>query len=255
MNKKSLMAVAAGAVIGIGIYGVTKKKQKEAEREGSHRPYGPYEAVMKRPLDIILSGIALLLLSPVLLVAAILVKIKLGSPVLFTQDRPGKIDLKTGEEKIFKIYKFRSMTDEKDIHGNLLPDGQRLTPFGRQIRATSIDELPELINIFRGDMSIVGPRPLIPQYIPLYSKEQRHRDDVLPGLTGLAQAHGRNGISWDEKFKYDLEYVNKITFFGDARIIMETAIEVLTKKGINSKTAPTMEPFLGCGKTDEMTDT
>lgn len=159
---------------------------------------GIYARCIKRMLDILLSGLALIVLSPVLLVVAVLVRVKLGSPVIFCQMRPGR------NEKIFKMYKFRSMTDARDEKGELLPDDVRLTKFGKALRATSLDELPELWNIFKGDMSIVGPRPLLVQYLPLYNERQRHRHDVRPGLTGWAQVHGRNSISWDEKFNWDV---------------------------------------------------
>ena len=175
---------------------------------------GFYEKYIKRLLDIVLSGAALVILSPVLLITAVLVRIKLGSPVMFTQERPGK------DEKVFKLHKFRSMTDARDASGNLLPDKERLTRFGAKLRSLSIDELPELWDIFRGKMSIVGPRPLLVKYLPLYNEEQRHRHDVRPGLTGWAQVHGRNLTSWEERFEYDVEYVNNISFALDVKIII-----------------------------------
>jgi lipopolysaccharide/colanic/teichoic acid biosynthesis glycosyltransferase len=180
----------------------------------------------------ILSGFALVVLSPVLIVVAVLVKVKLGSPVLFKQSRPGIIDKSTGKEKIFKIFKFRTMTDERDAEGNLLPDTVRLTKFGRFLRSTSLDELPELINIFLGDMSIVGPRPLAVLYLPYYTNKERHRHDVRPGLTGWAQINGRNSISWENKFKYDLEYVDKLSLFFDIKIILLTVKKVFVREGI-----------------------
>lgn len=198
-----------------------------------------YKSFVKRILDIILSVLALIILSPVFIIAIILVRIKLGSPVFFKQARPGK------NEKIFYIYKFRTMTDQKDANGNLLPDEIRLTKFGQFLRSTSIDELPELFNILKGDMSVVGPRPLLVQYLDRYNEEQRHRHDVKPGLTGLAQINGRNGISWEEKFKYDLEYVKNITFIGDCKIILQTVIKVFQRTGISSATSVTMEEFKG----------
>ncbi|MBO5387560.1 MAG: sugar transferase [Lachnospiraceae bacterium] len=204
-----------------------------------------YEKFIKRFLDIVLSLVAIILLSPVMLITAILVRVKLGSPVIFTQERPGKIDKKTGKEKIFKMYKFRSMTDARDENGNLLPDDVRLTSFGRKLRSTSLDELPELFNILKGDMSIVGPRPLLVQYLPLYSEKQRHRHDVRPGFTGLAQVSGRNSISWKEKFDWDIEYVNKISFIGDLSIVFRTVAVVLGRSGISSDTSETMEDFTG----------
>lgn len=198
-----------------------------------------YEKHIKRLLDVVLSGGALIVLSPVLLVTAILVRIKLGSPVIFKQERPGK------DEKIFKLYKFRSMTDGRDENGNLLPDEVRLTKFGKLLRSTSLDELPELWNILKGDMSIVGPRPLLVKYLPLYNEEQKRRHDVRPGLTGWAQANGRNAISWEEKFRLDVEYVDHISFALDVKTIFLTVKNVLRREGISSETAATMEEFKG----------
>ena len=191
-----------------------------------HKPYGPYERFIKRPLDCFLAILALVVLSPVLLITAILVRVKLGSPVLFKQDRPGK------DEKIFRLYKFRSMTDEKDENGNLLPDDRRLTKFGRKLRSTSLDELPELFNIIKGDMAVIGPRPLLTEYIPYYTEEERHRHDVRPGLSGLAQVNGRNAISWDQKLAYDVEYVSKITFSGDAKLVLKTLVKTVKRSDI-----------------------
>lgn len=185
-----------------------------------------YKTFFKRCFDIVSSGMALLVLSPVLLYTGYLVKTRLGSPVLFTQNRPGK------DGKIFKMYKFRSMTDERDKNGELLPDTLRLTPFGKKLRSTSLDELPELINIFKGDMSVVGPRPLAVVYLPYYTEEEMHRHDVRPGLTGLAQVNGRNSLSWEEKFAYDLEYVSNISFVGDMKIIFKTIKKVFIREGI-----------------------
>lgn len=202
---------------------------------------GFYEKYIKRLLDIVLSGAALVILSPVLLITAVLVRIKLGSPVIFTQERPGK------DEKVFKLHKFRSMTDARDENGNLLPDKDRLTGFGKKLRSLSIDELPELWDIFRGKMSIVGPRPLLVKYLPLYNEEQRHRHDVRPGLTGWAQVHGRNLTSWEERFEYDVEYVNNISFALDVKIIIMTIRCVLGREGINSDGSATMEAFTGTG--------
>lgn len=198
-----------------------------------------YELIIKRPMDFILSLLAIIILSPVIIIVAILVRIKLGGPVLFTQNRPGK------NEKIFKLYKFRTMTSEKDKDGNLLPDEVRLTKFGKFLRSTSLDELPGLFNILKGHMSIVGPRPLLVQYLPLYNEEQKKRHLVRPGLTGLAQVNGRNAISWEDKFKYDVKYVEKITFIGDIKIIILTAFKVIRRKDINSNTSSTMEFFEG----------
>lgn len=198
-----------------------------------------YKNFVKRILDIILSLIALIIFSPLLIITAILVRIKLGSPILFRQARPGK------HEKIFHILKFRTMTDEKDKDGNLLPDEIRLTKFGQFLRSTSIDELPELLNILKGDMSVVGPRPLLVQYLSRYNDEQRHRHDVKPGLTGLAQVNGRNGITWEQKFSYDLQYVKNVTFLGDCKIILQTVQKVFQRQGISSATSVTMEEFKG----------
>lgn len=202
---------------------------------------GFYEKYIKRLLDIVLSGAALVILSPVLLITAVLVRIKLGSPVIFTQERPGK------DEKVFKLHKFRSMTDARDENGNLLPDKDRLTGFGKKLRSLSIDELPELWDIFRGKMSFVGPRPLLVKYLPLYNEEQRHRHDVRPGLTGWAQVHGRNLTSWEERFEYDVEYVNNISFALDVKIIIMTIRCVLGREGINADGSATMEAFTGTG--------
>lgn len=206
-----------------------------------HKPYGPYEKYIKRPQDFLCALAALIVLSPIMLVTALLVRIKLGSPVLFTQDRPGK------DGKIFKLYKFRSMTDEKDENGNLLPDEDRLPAFGKKLRATSLDELPELLNILNGDMSVVGPRPLLVRYLPRYNEHQARRHEVRPGFTGLAQVHGRNAISWEEKFDWDVKYVDHITFSGDWKIIWDTLQIVLKREGISSATSATMEEFKGSG--------
>ena len=198
-----------------------------------------YQRYIKRALDFLLALVAIIVLSSIMLIVAILVRTKLGSPVLFKQQRPGK------NEKIFNMYKFRTMTDQKDENGNLLPDEVRLTEFGKKLRSTSLDELPELFNIIKGDMSIVGPRPLLVRYLPLYNERQRHRHDVRPGFTGLAQVNGRNSISWEEKFEWDVRYVENITFFGDIKIILKTVKTVLTHEGISSDTSVTMEEFRG----------
>lgn len=203
---------------------------------------GLYRRYFKRPMDFILSLIAIIVLSPVFLVVAVLVRVKLGSPVIFKQERPGL------NEKIFTLYKFRSMTDERDENGELLPDSVRLTKFGKFLRSTSLDELPELVNILKGDMSIVGPRPLLVEYLPLYDEHQRRRQEVRPGLSGLAQVSGRNTISWEEKFNLDVEYVDNISFILDWKIIFLTIKKVIFREGISSNTSVTMEPFRGSNK-------
>lgn len=191
---------------------------------------GFYEKYIKRLLDVVLSGCALIVLSPLLLVTAILVRVKLGSPVIFCQERPGK------GEKIFKLHKFRSMSDARDETGALLPDKERLTGFGKKLRSLSIDELPELWDIFRGKMSIVGPRPLLVEYLPYYTENERHRHDVRPGLTGLAQINGRNTLTWEQKFTYDLEYVQHIGFCEDIKILFRTVGKVLNRSGVQVNT-------------------
>ena len=191
---------------------------------------GFYEKYIKRLLDIVLSGCALIVLSPLLVVTAILVRVKLGSPVIFCQERPGK------DEKIFKLHKFRSMSDARDENGNLLPDEERLTGFGKKLRSLSIDELPELWDIFRGKMSIVGPRPLLVEYLPYYTENERHRHDVRPGLTGLAQINGRNTLTWEQKFAYDLEYVQHMGFCEDIKILFRTVGKVLNRSGVQVNT-------------------
>lgn len=196
-----------------------------------------YAKYVKRILDFTLSLLALIVLSPIMIILYILVRIKLGNPVIFKQQRPGK------NEKIFKLYKFRTMTDAKDEQGNLLPDEQRLTKFGKFLRSTSLDELPELINIIKGDMAIVGPRPLLVQYLEFYNEEQKHRHDVRPGLTGLAQVSGRNSITWEEKFKQDIEYINHLTFINDVKIIFMTIGKVFKREGISQDGEATMERF------------
>ena len=204
-----------------------------------HKPYGPYERFVKRPQDFLCALLAVIVLSPVLLVLAVLVRLKLGSPVLFTQERPGR------NGRIFKLYKFRSMTNATDEDGNLLPDEQRLPRFGQLLRATSLDELPELFSILRGDMAVVGPRPLLVQYMSRYNERQARRHEVRPGFTGLAQVHGRNAITWEEKFEWDVRYVDRITFLGDWKIIFQTVKSVLRHEGINAEGEATMSEFMG----------
>ncbi len=207
--------------------------------------YGPYRLFVKRLIDIVCSLLTIVLLSWLYVIIAIMVKVKLGSPVIFKQERPGKIDPKTGKETIFCLYKFRTMTDEKDANGELLPDEDRLTPFGLWLRKSSIDEIPEAFNILKGDMSLIGPRPLLVRYLDRYNEEQHHRHDVRPGLTGYAQAHGRNGVSWEDKFAMDVWYTQHITFVGDMKIIWDTVMTVLKREGISSETSATMEEFMG----------
>ena len=196
-----------------------------------------YQKYFKRPLDFIMALIGLVVLSPLMLIIAVLVRVKLGTPVIFKQPRPGL------NEKIFTLYKFRTMTDERDENGELLPDEVRLTPFGKWLRSTSLDELPELWNIFKGDMSFVGPRPLLVEYLPLYNGQQRRRHGVRPGLTGLEQINGRNALSWEDKFRLDIQYVDNISFFHDLLILGKTGVAVLRREGISSDSCVTMEAF------------
>ncbi|MBQ8298810.1 MAG: sugar transferase [Clostridia bacterium] len=198
-----------------------------------------YSKYIKRILDIILSAIALVVLSPVIAVVAVLVRIKLGAPIIFKQKRPGK------NGKIFTLYKFRTMTDEIDAMGELLPDEVRLKKFGKFLRSTSLDELPELVNILKGEMSFVGPRPLLVEYLELYNDEQSRRHEVRPGLTGLAQINGRNDITWEDRLKYDVEYVDNVSFKNDVSILFKTIKLVFTRKGVSSNTSVTMEKFKG----------
>lgn len=240
MNKllKTALCIAGvelAATLGVAVQNAAETKSDE---EVGHKQ-GFYEKYVKRPQDFFCATIASIVLCPVMAGTAILVKSKLGSPVLFTQERPGR------NEKIFKLYKFRSMTDKCDENGELLPDDTRLTGFGQILRSTSIDELPELFNIAKGDMAVVGPRPLLVRYLPRYNEHQSRRHEVRPGFTGLAQISGRNTLSWEDKFAKDVEYVDNITFLGDWKIILETLKTVVKKEGINSETAATMEEFMG----------
>jgi len=190
-------------------------------------------------MDFLIAALSIIIFSPLLIILAVLVRVKLGGPVIFKQERPGL------NGKVFKLYKFRTMTDAKDENGNLLDDEYRLTSFGKKLRSTSLDELPELYNILKGDMSIVGPRPLLVKYLPLYNDEQKRRHDVRPGLTGLAQVSGRNAITWTEKFNKDIEYVDNVSLGLDISIFFKTIYCVLKKEGINSDSAATMEDFTG----------
>ena len=204
-----------------------------------------YAKFFKRFFDFILSLIALIVLSPFIIIFAVIGAIAMKGNPFFLQARPGKINKKTGKEKIFKLVKFRTMSNKKDKDGNLLPDELRLNKYGKILRSTSLDELPELWNILKGDMSIVGPRPLLVEYLPRYSKEQRRRHDIRPGLTGYAQAYGRNSISWEEKFEKDVYYVDNVSFVLDIKVILKTVSVVLKREGISSETSATMEDFMG----------
>ncbi len=243
---KILLIIAAIITVGGVISGVVdriqeKQKEQKAKAEGRsiHKPYGLYEKYIKRPMDFILSSLALVVLSPVLIITAIMVRVKLGNPVLFCQERPGR------DEEIFTIRKFRTMTDQRDENGELLSDEERLTRFGKFLRSTSLDELLELWNIVNGTMSIVGPRPLLVEYLPRYNEKQHHRHDVRPGLTSLSASKKRNLALWEEKFEDDVKYTEKITFLGDLKIILDTVWIVLKRDGISSETSVTMEVFMG----------
>ena len=236
--KKSKIITIIIVTLSLGtIVGYIEKKKDESVCV-SHKQ-GFYEKYIKRPQDFCCALVATVVLSPIMGITALLVKIKLGSPVIFKQERPGL----NGE--IFTLYKFRTMTDEKDEKGDLLPDDIRLTKFGRMLRATSLDELPELINMLKGDMSVVGPRPLLVRYLPLYSEHQARRHEVRPGFTGYAQVHGRNAITWEEKFDKDVYYVDHISFLSDWKIIFQTVKTVLKREGISSENSATMEEFTG----------
>ena len=212
-----------------------------------------YAKCFKRVMDFTLSLLALIILFPILLILTVVGAIAMKGNPFFTQPRPGKISKKTGEEKVFKLVKFRTMSNKRDKEGNLLPDDVRLNGYGKFLRSTSLDELPELLNILAGDMSIVGPRPLLVKYLPLYSEEQRHRHDVRPGLTGYAQVHGRNTVTWEAKFEMDVAYVRNITFIGDVKISLGTVGAVLKRDGITSETSVTMEEFKGNSAAHEET--
>lgn len=198
-----------------------------------------YARLLKRPLDFCCALAAILALSPLLLVLTVLGAVKMKGNPFFTQPRPGK------GERIFRLVKFRTMTNERDAQGNLLPDDVRLNAYGKFLRSTSLDELPELFNILKGDMAVIGPRPLLVEYLPRYNSEQKHRHDVRPGLSGLAQVNGRNAITWEQKFKYDVEYVNNVTFLGDVKIILTTLKKAVKREGISQEGEATMEVFMG----------
>ncbi len=206
---------------------------------------GIYEKYIKRPQDFIIALLVIIIFSPIMLLTALIVLLFIGTPVIFSQKRPGR------GEKIFTMYKFRTMTNEKDGRGNLLSDSDRLTKLGKFLRSTSLDELPELLNILAGQMSFVGPRPLLVEYLPLYNEKQKHRHDVRPGLTGLAQVRGRNAITWEAKFESDVEYVGNITFRGDWKIIIKTIKKVIIREGISSETCATIEPFTGTVESED----
>ena len=227
--------VGIASVIGVG----AALADLIGKKSGQHKLFGLYERFVKRGLDAFLATGAIIVLSPILLVVAILVKVKLGSPILFKQERPGR------DGKIFKLYKFRTMRPSKDGVIDPAKDAERLTPFGKKLRSTSLDELPELINIIKGDMAVVGPRPLLVQYLSRYNSNQARRHEVRPGFTGLAQVHGRNAISWEEKFDWDVKYVDSITFKGDAKIVFETIKTVLSRQGISGEESVTMTEFMG----------
>ncbi len=228
-----IIGISSSACVIAGIAQLFEKKTNK------HKPKGIYEKFFKRVLDVFLSTGVLIVMSPIIAATAILVRIRHGSPVVYVQERPGK------DEKIFKIFKFRTMTNETDCNGKLLPDEQRLTKFGSALRKTSLDEILELVNIIRGDMAIIGPRPLLVRYLDRYNEEQRHRHDVRPGLTGYAQAHGRNTVSWEDKFAMDVWYTKNVTFKNDIKILLDTVKTVFKREGISSETSATMEEFMG----------
>lgn len=209
------------------------------------KPTGIYERFIKRPLDCFLSCGATIVLSPVLLYLIIAGAINMKGDPFFTQERPGRIDPQTGRERIFRLIKFRSMTNEKDADGNLLPDEQRLKSYGKRLRASSLDELPELLNIIKGDMAVIGPRPLLVQYLERYNEHQARRHEVRPGLTGYAQSHGRNAMTWEDKFDYDVEYVDNISFQNDVQILIDTVKTVVKREGISNADSATMTEFMG----------
>ena len=217
---------------------VAAKNANDVHKRGIQHKYGFYAKYIKRPQDFFCAGAASIVLSPMMLLIALLVKIKLGSPILFLQDRPGL------DEKIFRLYKFRTMTEERDESGEMLPDSVRLTPFGSWLRQTSLDELPELFNIMRGDMSLIGPRPLLVQYLPYYTEDEKRRHEVRPGLTGLAQVNGRNYLPWDDRLAMDVEYVETISLLGDVQIALKTIKTVFERDGVAVNTEDAKEGYL-----------
>ena len=233
-----IIAIASGAAA-VAYVNERKEERKAKKAKLPHKPYGIYEQYIKRPLDCFLSAGALIVLSPVLLALTVIGAVEMQGNPFFTQERPGK------NEKIFKLIKFRTMNNQKDKNGNLLPDEERLTKYGEFLRSTSLDELPELINILKGDMAIIGPRPLLVKYLDRYNEEQHRRHEVRPGLTGLAQVNGRNAISWECKFGYDVSYLDHISFWSDINIVLKTIKNVLKREGISSETSVTMEEFMG----------
>lgn len=239
MKTLRKLALLLGYLFGAATAVVAVMNAFKVNKEKSKHEQGIYEKYIKRPQDFLCALVATVALSPVMVITAVLVKVKLGSPVLFKQERPGKDGIS------FKVYKFRSMTSEVDENGDLLPDEIRLTPFGMKLRSTSLDELPELLNVLKGEMSVVGPRPLMTQYLTRYNEHQARRHEVRPGITGLAQVHGRNAISWQDKFDWDVRYVDNVSFFGDLKIILDTVKTVLNREGISSASSATMEEFMG----------
>ena len=238
-----ILKIILAIIIFAFVVGLVAVVVEAADRKGTkHMPYGPYERFIKRGLDAFLATGAFIVLFPVLIIVAVLVRINLGAPILFTQERPGR------DGRIFKIYKFRTMLPPKDGVIDPAQDAARLTPFGKKLRATSLDELPELINMIKGDMAVVGPRPLLVRYLSRYNAQQARRHEVRPGFTGLAQVHGRNAISWEEKFDWDVKYVDHITFIGDVKIILDTVKTVFKHEGINAAGEATMGEFMGSEK-------
>lgn len=242
---KAGLALLVSELVATTAVAVQNAASEQKAESNSNNNKGFYEKYVKRPQDFLCASSALVVLSPVMAATAGLVRLKLGHPVLFTQERPGK------DSRVFKLYKFRTMTDERDENGDLLSDEIRLTRFGSFLRSTSLDELPELINIIKGDMSVVGPRPLLVRYLPRYNEHQARRHEVRPGFTGLSQVSGRNAISWEEKFNKDVEYVDNISFLGDWKIIIDTIKTVIKREGISSDTSATMEEFMGIGEREE----